>query len=100
MAGVNDILIKPIITEKMTEAGDDFNQYGFVVSKKANKIQIRKAVEEMYGVTVESVNTMRYRGKSRSRYTRAGIIKGKENSFKKAVVTLAEGDTIDFYSNI
>lgn len=93
-------MIKPIITEKMTEAGDDFNQYGFVVSKKANKIQIRNAVEEMYGVTVESVNTMRYRGKSRSRYTRAGIIKGKENSFKKAVVTLAEGDTIDFYSNI
>ncbi|HKL38151.1 MAG TPA: 50S ribosomal protein L23 [Bacteroidales bacterium] len=100
MAGANDILIKPIITEKMTEAGEDLNQYGFVVHMKANKIQIRKAVEEMYGVTVEKVNTLRYRGKARSRYTRAGIIKGNENSFKKAVVTLTEGDSIDFYSNI
>jgi large subunit ribosomal protein L23 len=100
MAGVSDILIKPIITEKMTEAGEDFNQYGFIVNKRANKVQIRNAVEEMYGVTVESVNTMRYRGKARSRYTRAGIIKGSENSFKKAVVTLSEGDSIDFYSNI
>ncbi|MCF8335115.1 MAG: 50S ribosomal protein L23 [Bacteroidales bacterium] len=100
MADINNILIKPIITEKMTEQGDDYNKYGFIVDKKANKIQIRNAVEEMYGVTVESVNTMRYRGKQRSRYTRAGIIKGRENSFKKAVVTLAEGDSIDFYSNI
>ncbi|MBS3768649.1 MAG: 50S ribosomal protein L23 [Bacteroidales bacterium] len=100
MARTNDILIKPLITEKMTEQGDDFNKYGFIVDKKANKIQIRNAVEEMYGVTVDSVNTMRYRGKQRSRYTRAGIIRGKENSFKKAIVTLVEGDTIDFYSNI
>ncbi|MEF8983109.1 MAG: 50S ribosomal protein L23 [Bacteroidales bacterium] len=100
MATTNDILIKPLITEKMTEQGDDFNKYGFIVDKKANKIQIRNAVEEMYGVTVDSVNTMRYRGKQRSRYTRAGIIRGKENSFKKAIVTLVEGDTIDFYSNI
>ena len=100
MAGSNDILIKPIITEKMTESGEDLNQYGFIVDKVANKIQIRNAVEEMYGVTVEAVNTMRYRGKQRSRYTRAGIIKGKENSYKKAVVTLSEGESIDFYSNI
>lgn len=100
MARTNDILIKPLITEKMTGQGDDFNKYGFIVDKKANKIQIRNAVEEMYGVTVDSVNTMRYRGKQRSRYTRAGIIRGKENSFKKAIVTLVEGDTIDFYSNI
>lgn len=100
MAQINDILIKPLITEKMTEQGDDYNKYGFIVNKKANKIQIRNAVEEMYGVTVDSVNTIRYRGKQRSRYTRAGIIKGRENSFKKAIVTLVEGDTIDFYSNI
>jgi len=100
MAQINDILIKPLITEKMTDQGDDYNKYGFIVNKKANKIQIRNAVEEMYGVTVDSVNTMRYRGKQRSRYTRAGIIKGRENSFKKAIVTLVEGDTIDFYSNI
>src|SRR6056297_624208 len=100
MAQINDILIKPLITEKMTDQGDDYNKYGFIVNKKANKIQIRNAVEEMYGVTVDSVNTMRYRGKQRSRYTRAGIIKGRENSFKKAIVTLVEGDSIDFYSNI
>jgi len=100
MAKPNDILIKPVITEKMTEQGDDYNKYGFIVDKKANKIQIRNAVEEMYGVTVDSVNTMRYRGKQRSRYTRAGIIRGRENSYKRAIVTLVEGDTIDFYSNI
>jgi large subunit ribosomal protein L23 len=100
MATINEILIKPLITEKMMEQGDDQNKYGFVVHKKANKIQIRNAVEEMYGVTVESVNTMIYRGKERKRYTRAGIINGKESSYKKAVVTLAEGDSIDFYSNI
>ena len=100
MNTLHSILIKPLITEKVTEQGDDYNKYGFIVNKKANKIQIRNAVEEMYGVTVESVNTMRYRGKQRSRYTRSGLIKGKENSFKKAIVTLAEGDSIDFYSNI
>jgi large subunit ribosomal protein L23 len=100
MAAINEILIKPIITEKMTEKGDTLNQYGFVVDKRANKIQIKNAIEEMYGVTVESINTMRYRGKNRMRYTKSGIIKGKENNFKKAIVTLSEGDTIDFYSNI
>ena len=62
--------------------------------------KIKKAVEDMYGVTVDSVNTMVYAGKSKSRYTRTGIIQGRTNSFKKAIVTLAEGDTIDFYSNI
>ena len=100
MVQVNEILIKPIITEKMTEQGEEMNKYGFIVNINANKIQIRKAVEEMYGVTVESVNTMLYRGKQRSRYTRSGLIRGKENNYKKAVVTLVEGDTIDFYSNI
>ncbi|MFW5944725.1 MAG: 50S ribosomal protein L23 [Bacteroidota bacterium] len=100
MARRNDILIKPVITEKMTEQGEDYNKYSFIVNKNANKIQIRNAVEEMYGVTVDSVNTMRYRGKQRSRYTRAGIIRGRENSYKKAIVTLVESDTIDFYSNI
>src|SRR6056297_1223967 len=100
MAEINEILIKPIITEKMTEKGETLNQYGFVVDKRANKLQIKNAIEEMYGVTVESINTMRYRGKNRMRYTKSGIIKGKENNFKKAIVTLSEGDTIDFYSNI
>ena len=95
-----EILLKPIVTEKMTAQGEDMNQYGFIVAKNANKIQIRKAIEEMYGVTVDSVNTMRYAGKNKSRYTKSGIITGKSNSYKKAIVTLVEGDTIDFYSNI
>jgi large subunit ribosomal protein L23 len=95
-----EILLKPIVTEKMTAQGEDLNRYGFIVDKRANKIQIKKAVEEMYGVTVESVNTMRYGGKSKSRYTRTGIQRGKTASLKKALVTLAEGEVIDFYSNI
>jgi len=95
-----DILLKPIVTEKMTTQGESLNRFGFVVDRKANKIQIKKAVEEMYGVTVESVNTMIYAGKSKSRFTRSGVIQGRTNAYKKAVVTLIEGDTIDFYSNI
>jgi len=95
-----EILLKPVVTEKMTKLGDDFNCYGFIVDKRANKIQIKKAIEEMYGVTVEVVNTMRYVGKSKSRYTRTGIITGKTSSYKKAIITLVEGDKIDFYSNI
>lgn len=95
-----DILLKPIVTEKMTEQGESLNRFGFMVDKRANKIQIKKAVEEMYGVTVESVNTMIYSGKNKSKYTKAGMIQGRTNSFKKAIVTLLEGDTIDFYSNI
>ncbi|HBH48984.1 MAG TPA: 50S ribosomal protein L23 [Bacteroidales bacterium] len=95
-----DILLKPIVTEKFTDLGEKLNQYGFIVEKRANKIQIKQAVEEMYGVTVESVNTMVYAGKSKSRYTKTGIIAGRTKSFKKAVVTLADGETIDFYSNI
>jgi large subunit ribosomal protein L23 len=95
-----DILLKPIITEKMTAQGENLNRFAFIVDKKANKIQIKKAVEDMYGVTVDAVNTMIYAGKNKSRYTKTGIIQGRTKSFKKAIVTLAEGDTIDFYSNI
>ena len=95
-----EILIKPIVTEKMTDLGTVLNRYGFVVHKNANKIQIKQAVEKMYGVSVESVNTMLYGGKAKSRYTKSGIITGKTKSFKKAIVTLAEGEMIDFYSNI
>lgn len=95
-----DILLKPIITEKVTEQGETLNRYGFIVDKKANKLQIRDAVEEMYGVTVEAVNTMRYLGKRSVRYTKSGVQEGRKNSFKKAIVTLAEGEQIDFYSNI
>ena len=95
-----DILIKPIVTEKMTTLGEDLNRYGFLVRTDANKIQIKQAVEKMYGVSVESVNTMRYGGKSKSRFTKSGVITGKTKSFKKAIITLAEGETIDFFSNI
>jgi large subunit ribosomal protein L23 len=95
-----DILLKPIVTEKMTNLGEDLNRYGFLVHKDANKIQIRKAVEKMYGVRVESVNTMRYGGKVKSRYSKSGIISGKTKSYKKAIITLSQGEAIDFYSNI
>ncbi|WP_430814524.1 50S ribosomal protein L23 [Carboxylicivirga sp. RSCT41] len=94
------VIIKPIVTEKMTELGEKLNRFAFVVDKNANKLQIKDAVEELYNVSVESVNTMVYAGKSKSRYTKSGVIVGRTNSFKKAIVTLAEGDTIDFYSNI
>jgi len=95
-----DIIIKPVITEKMTEMGETLNRYGFVVNRKANKLQIKKAVEDLYGVEVLSVNTMTYRGKTKSRFTKTGIISGKTASYKKAIITVAEGETIDFYSNI
>ena len=95
-----NILHKPIVTEKMTNQGEKFNRYGFVVARNANKLQIKKAVEELYGVTVDSVNTMRYSGKIKTRNTKSGLLKGKTIATKKAVITLAEGNTIDFYSNI
>ena len=94
------ILIKPIITEKMTAQGEILNRFAFIVDKKANKIEIKKAVENLYNVTVEKVNTMKYGGKSRTRYKKPGIVYGKTKAFKKAMITLAEGETIDFYSNI
>ena len=95
-----NILLKPIVTEKMTSQGDKFNRYGFIVARNANKIEIKKAVENLYGVTVESVNTMRYGGKVKTRFTKSGVMTGKTAAIKKAIITLAEGNTIDFYSNI
>ena len=95
-----DILIKPIVTEKMTGLAEKLNRYGFVVAKKANKLQIKKAVEDLYKVKVSSVNTMHYSGKAKSRFTKTGVISGKSPNTKRAVITLAEGETIDFYSNI
>jgi len=95
-----EILQKPLITEKMSKKGDTLNQYGFIVDKRADKEQIKKVVEEMYGVTVEAVNTMRYAGKVKTRNTKAGLIAGKTNSFKKAIISLKKGEQIDFYSNI
>lgn len=92
--------MKPIISEKMTKESDKFNRYGFVVRKMTNKIQIKRAIEQMYNVHVSSINTMIYGGKTKSRFTKAGSITGKTSSYKKAIVTLIEGDKIDFYSNI
>lgn len=94
------IIIKPVITEKMTALGEELNRYGFIVAKKANKLEIKKAVESFYDVKVTSVNTINVLGKSKSRYTKAGYISGRKASTKKAIVTLAKGETIDFYSNI
>ena len=94
------ILIKPIVTEKMTAETEKFNRYGFIVDRKANKLQIKSAVEQMYNVTVKDVNTLNYHGKRKSRYSKTGMLRGRTNHFKKAYVTLEGGDKIDFYANI
>ena len=94
------IIIKPLVTEKMTGITEKQNKFGFIVRPDANKIEIKKEVEALYNVTVVSVNTMNYAGKSKNRYTKSGLIKGRTNAFKKAIVTLKDGDVIDFYSNI
>ena len=95
------IIIKPLVTEKMTSVSEkNNNRFGFIVRPEANKLEIKSEVEALYNVTVIDVNTMRYSGKNKTRYTKAGLIKGRTNAFKKAIVTLKEGDTIDFYSNI
>ena len=94
-------IIKPLVTEKMNNITEKMsNHFGFVVRPEANKLQIKAEVESLYNVTVVDVNTAVYAGKRSARYTKAGLVKGQKNSFKKAIVTLKEGDTIDFYSNI
>ena len=115
-----NIIVKPLISEKMThltEAAADpklnkiqrhkgialkpaSNRYGFIVDKRANKIEIKKAVEDFYNVKVVDVNTMNYSGKAKSRYTKAGFLTGRTNAYKKAIVTLAPNYSIDFYSSI
>ena len=95
-----NILIKPVITEKMTDESEKFNRFGFIVDRRANKLEIKDAVEKMYGVSVEKVRTMVYPGKAKSRNTKGGIISGRTNSYKKAIVDVAEGESIDFYGNI
>ncbi len=95
------VIIKPIFTEKQTAITDKFdNRYGFIVVPKANKVEIKNEIEALYNVHVESVNTMRYDGKLRSRYTKSGVVNGRTPSYKKAIVTLKEGETIDLFSNI
>jgi large subunit ribosomal protein L23 len=95
-----NILIKPVITEKMTDDSEKFNRFGFIVDRRANKLEIKDAVEKMYGVSVEKVRTMVYPGKAKSRNTKGGVVSGRTNSYKKAIVDIAEGESIDFYSNI
>jgi large subunit ribosomal protein L23 len=95
-----NILIKPVITEKMTDESEKYNRFGFIVDRRANKLEIKDAVEKMYGVSVEKVRTMIYPGKAKSRNTKGGVISGRTNSYKKAIVDIAEGESIDFYSNI
>ncbi|MCU0397561.1 MAG: 50S ribosomal protein L23 [Cyclobacteriaceae bacterium] len=93
------VLKKPLVTEKVS-ALNEKGKYGFIVDIDANKVEIKQAVEKQYGVTVESVNTMRVMGKQKSRYTKTGVLTGRKPNFKKAIVTLAEGEVIDFYSNV
>lgn len=115
-----NIIIKPLISEKMTRLTEAAaepklnriqrhkgialkpaqNRYGFIVDKRANKIEIKNAVESFYNVKVLDVNTMNYSGKNKSRYTKSGFLQGRTNAYKKAIVTLAPDNTIDFYSNI
>ena len=93
-------IIKPLITEKTNSLSDKQNKFGFVVRPQANKLQIKAEVEALYNVTVTSVDTMNYAGKNKARYTKAGLLRGRSNAFKKAIVTVKEGETIDFYSNV
>ena len=97
---LTDVLIKPVLTEKVNNQQEKLRRFAFKVSKKANKLEIKKAVEEMYGVTVEDVNTVIVPGKNKTRFTKAGFIKGTKPGYKKAYVTVAKGETIDLYSNI
>jgi large subunit ribosomal protein L23 len=94
------VLIKPIITEKMTADSELYNRYGFVVNPKANKLQIKDAVEAAYGVSVKKVRTMNYGPSRKTRFTKTGVQHGKSGAFKKAIVDVEEGEVIDFYSNL
>ena len=95
-----EILIKPIITEKMTAQAEKLNRYGFVVAKEANKLEIKAAIEKMYNVKVDSVNTQQYVGKVKTRNTTRGVAVGRVNRSKRAIVTLKQGEVIDFYASI
>ena len=97
---MENIIIKPLITEKATRAGEKFQQFGFIVKPEANKLEVKSAVEKMYGVSVTGVTSMNYIGKKSSRYTKRGLSKGKKNFFKKVFVTLKKGESIDFFANI
>lgn len=96
---MKNILIRPLITEKVAVLNEK-GKYGFVVAMKANKVEIKKAIEKLYGVNVEEINTMIARGKTKSKQSRSGVLTGRTNSYKKAIVKVAEGEVIDIYSGI
>ena len=95
-----EVLRKPLLTEKVAQLTEKLNRYAFIVDPRANKIQIKAAIEKMYGVNITDVNTMRYVGKLKSRNTKAGAVTGRAAAYKKAIITLKDGEVIDFYSNI
>ena len=97
---LSEILIKPILTEKANGQQEKLRRYAFKVDRRANKLEIKKAIQEFYGVNVVDVNTAGVPGKNKTRYTKAGFIKGQKPAYKKAMVTVAEGDNIDLYANI
>lgn len=96
----SEVLIKPVLSEKVNRLSEKYNRYTFIVNRKANKLEIKKAVEEFYGITVEDVNTINVPSKVKQRNTKAGLLTGRKSAKKKAIVTVAEGDTIDLYGNI
>ena len=97
---LSEVLVKPILTEKANAQQDKLRRFAFKVARKANKLEIKKAIEEFYGVTVTDVNTAVIPGKNKTRYTKAGFVKGQKPAYKKAMVTVAEGETLDIYGNI
>ena len=97
---LKNVLVKPIISEKSESLSENMNQYSFIVHRRANKIEIRKAIEHMYSVTVSSVNTMVMPGKAKTRNTKSGVVKGRVSPFKKAIVRLSSGEEIDFFGDI
>lgn len=97
---MSQVVIKPIVTEKMNDVSERLNRYGFMVHREANKIEIKNAIEKSYGVNVSKIWTIRYAGKTKSRFTKTGVVSGRANAYKKAIVSLADGETIDLYNNI
>ncbi|MCG2614946.1 50S ribosomal protein L23 [Terrimonas sp. NA20] len=97
---LSEVLIKPILTEKANAQQESLRRYAFKVARKANKLEIKKAIEGFYNVNVVTVNTAVVPGKNKSRFTKAGVINGRKPAYKKAYVTVAEGESIDLYSNI
>lgn len=96
----SDVLIKPVLSEKVNRLSEKFNRYTFIVNRKANKLEIKKAVEDFYGISVEEVNTLNMPSKVKQRNTKAGLLTGRKPAKKKAIVTVAKGDSIDLYGNV